>query len=104
MALNFQDISQGSIGGGSALAATGNPWAIGAGVIGGGILGALQEEEDPGGIIAKNNRLTLQGLKQQNQLGGLNLKTARRLDKEDTRATQKKNTISRQLGNLFSRL
>lgn len=36
---DFQGGLQGALGGGLALAGTGNPWAIGAGAIGGGLLG-----------------------------------------------------------------
>lgn len=101
---DFQNIAQGAIGGGAAFAATGNPWLIGAGALGGGLMGAFADDSERDRLIAEQNKLTLQGLKQQNQLGGINLRSARRLEREDRQRTSKKGTIGRQLGNLFSRL
>lgn len=96
-------VLQGAIGGGAAFAPTANPFAIGAGIIGGAALGAFEDT----GLTPEErefNRLQLIQGRQAAQIGGLNIRQARRLEEETAAGQAIKRRTGRQLGRLFEAL
>jgi hypothetical protein len=94
---------KGAISGGSAFASTGNPWLIAAGAAGGALLEEFGGEETAADrLINKSNRLTLRSLEQQNRIGDFNLRSAKRMEDQETLLANKKRTIGRQLGRMFA--
>lgn len=104
MANGARRFASGAIGGGSALAATGNPWLIGAGALGGGLLGILGDEPGLTEAEKRSNVLTLEGQELSNRAQRSQLRTAKRMEKEEKRRTRKKRSIGRLLTPYFKNL
>ncbi len=102
--MTVRDIIGGTIGGGSALAPTGNPWLIGAGIIGGGLLGAFDSGSELSPEEEAFNRLTLQQQQQNLAIGDISLRNARRLASKELQANTRRRNIGKQLGGLFRAL
>lgn len=99
-------IIRGGIQGGTAMAPTMNPWAIGGGVLAGGLLGHLGDQEDEyrNSLIEKSNLMTMEGMKQQNQIGALNLTHAKRMEIQDRKSKRAGDIVGQRLSKLFSRI
>ena len=104
MANGVGRFASGAIGGGSALAATGNPWLIGAGALGGGLLSVLGEEPGLTEAEKRSNVLTLEGQELSNRATRQGLRSAKRIEKEEKRRERKKRSIGKLLTPYFKNL
>jgi hypothetical protein len=98
------DFGEGFFSGGTAGAkmSGGNPYVTGAAAAGMGLIsyfgGAPQRR-----LEKKANKLSLQGMEQDLELGQFNLSAARRADKEERERQKRKETFGRLLGEYFQR-
>jgi hypothetical protein len=97
---------KGAAGGFKASARTRNPWLIGLSTFGGGFLGGLSARADSrfDETTERFNELQMQQLEQGLEQGDMEIKKARRLEREERQSKRQKNLIGQRLSTLFGRL
>jgi len=83
-----------------------NPWLLGAGVLGGGLLGFLSEQEDEefAGLRDEFNRENLLQTKQATRLGNITERSARRGERDTLMKRTSKDIVGQQLASMFKAL